>query len=246
MPKGKILKLVGLNVGIVLLNIVLFSQGLLNIHLKGSGAFETALGGALLFMSLAAFIYGNYTILMKKDKAIQLGEINTTEDCINSLKQAYGKSTFDGDISIILDQVVRLKKKIETVKQALLKRFNIMDAGYEKFNSAIFDAEYVFITNIKSILNKINVFDEEDYHRIKNNPSEAKFSADLLHSKLVIYNEYITYVKGSIEDNEQVILKLDKLLLEISKLDSMAEGEFENMGEIKGIDELTKKTKFYK
>jgi len=235
----KILKLAGLNIGIVILNIALFSPGLLNIQLRGSNALSIAIGGTAIFMSFVMFIYGNYKLIFQKDRTIEISDINNPKDCILALKQVYGKKTFDNDISSILEQVERFQKKKEKIRDVLLGIYNAIDKGYERFNGIIFDVEYVFNTNIKGILNKINAFDEEDYQRIRNNAVGKRVST------LSIYNEYISFVKNAIEYNEEIILKLDALLLEISKFNSMEAGEIENMNEIKEIDELIKKSKNY-
>ncbi|MBC7960888.1 MAG: hypothetical protein H7X94_13595, partial [Vallitaleaceae bacterium] len=106
--------------------------------------------------------------------------------------------------------------------------------------------ENVFYTNIKSILNRLYAFDEEDYNRMRNINEQKNFSTEFIQTKMGIYNEYIVFVKEAIEDNEQILLKLDKLLLEISKFNSLEDGEIENMSAMKEIDELIGKTKFYK
>ena len=53
-------------------------------------------------------------------------------------------------------------------------------------------------------------------------------------------------MKDSIEDNEEILLKLDKFLFELSKFNSLEDGELENMSAIKDVDELINKIKFYK
>jgi hypothetical protein len=146
----------------------------------------------------------------------------------------------------MIDQVEGLKKKIDKIRDILLQKFNVIDTGYERFRGIISDVEYVFYANIKSILNKINAFDEEDYERVSDVDRRKSYSTKFVTSKLSIYNEYINYVKSSMEDNEEIILKLDMLLLEISKFNSMEAGEIENMSEIKEMDGLIRKSKYYK
>ena len=72
---------------------------------------------------------------------------------------------------------------------------------------------------IRSIINKLNAFDEEDYNFIKKQRNAGAFSEEIMEEKFKVYNEYIRFVKEATEDNEQILLKLDKLLLEISGLD---------------------------
>ena len=72
------------------------------------------------------------------------------------------------------------------------------------------------------------------------------FSNELIKEKLEIYNEYISYVKEAITDNEEILLKLDKVLLELSNFNSLESGELENMAAVKEIDDLISKIKLYK
>ncbi|WP_242987363.1 hypothetical protein [Anaerobacterium chartisolvens] len=236
----------GLNIAIATINVMLFSPGLLNIHIVGANAFATAFGGTAILMSIVLFIYGNYKLLTAKEMVIQTSEIKTTEDYLNALKQHYDKKVFEGDITAILEQIERLQKKGELIKDILLQKFNYTEMSYKKFEGAISAVENVFYINLKSILNKLNAFDEDDYDRIRRKGAEKAFTTEFIQTKMNIYKEYILFVKSSIEDNEQIILKLDKLLLEVSKFNSLEDGEIENMSAIKEIDELTTQTKYYK
>ena len=53
-------------------------------------------------------------------------------------------------------------------------------------------------------------------------------------------------MKAATEDNEQILLKLDKLLLEISDLNSVESGQLEQMAGMIEIDNLIKQAKYYK
>ena len=118
--------------------------------------------------------------------------------------------------------------------------------SYAKFDGTILDIENVFFINIKSVLNKLNAFDEDEYKRIRKNYEQKKLAPVFLEAKMNIYNEYISFVKKATEDNEQILLKLDKLLLEISRFNSLEDGELENMNAMEEIDELIIETKLYK
>jgi len=242
----KILKIAGLNIGIALFNIILFSPGLMNIRFDTSNALGTALGGTAIFLSLSFFIYGNYKLLTQKTTTIRSDEIKSYEDCIIALNQSYGKKIFDNNITTVIEQVEHLKKKKNKIFSLLSQKYNVIDEVYEKFKTTIFDVEYVFFANIKSILNKINAFDEEGYERLRNDIAQKKFSDEIITSKMNIYNEYISFVKNAVEDNEEILLKLDALLLEISKFDTLEIGELDNMKEIKEMDELIRKSRYYR
>jgi len=243
---NKIVKLVGLNIGIVILDIALFSEGLLHIEIGGTSAFETAFGVTAIIMSGLVFSYGNYKLLTEKKERIQEREINSPEECVYALKQHKDKKTFSKDIATILEQTQRFCKKKATIQELLLQKFNIGEMSYTKFNGTVVGIENVFYMNVKSILNKLNAFDEEDYNRIQLQNTQNELSEEFIRTKMEIYHEFIQFVKDAIEDNEQILLKLDKLLLELSRFSSLEDGEIENMSAMIEIDELISKTKFYK
>ena len=244
MYRKRILKIVALNLGIALFNLILF--GIARIELDISDPLGFALGVAAIFLSISIFIYGNYTLLTQKAPPImKISDIKSLDDCIIVLNRSYGKKTFDNSITTLKEQVERFNKKKTKIFGMLSEKFNVIDKVYEKFNTTIFDVEYVFLSNIKSILSKISAFDEEDYERIRHDIDQKKFSDEVITSKMVIYNEYITFVKNAIEDNEEIIIKLDALLLELSKVNSLEAGEIDNLKEIKEMDELIKKSKYY-
>ena len=238
------IKLAGLNIGLALINIILFSPGILNIRLGGTDALGTAIGATAIVMSIVIFVYGNYRLVSRSGKPVKTNEVKTLDDCTMALKQAFGKKTFDNGISSLVEQVERLEKRKEKIRTVLLQKFNIIDAGFERFNGILTDVEFVFCANIQSILNKINAFDEEDYEKIRRNRKAANEKYVL--SRLGIYNEYIVYVKNATEENEKILLKLDMLLLELSKIDTFQPGEIENMKEIREMDELIRRSTYYR
>lgn len=246
----KIIKILGLNVGIGLIDTVIFSPGLLGISIIGAGAFETALGVTSAIMSIVVFIFGNYRLITEEEKVIQIKEIKTAEDCIDALNHNYDKRIFEKDIDTILEQIEMFQKKKDATKEILLQKFDVTEMSYSKFEIAISDIENVFYLNVKSIINKLNAFDENDYNRIKREigdrgNSKNKFSREFVQAKMLIYGEYVTFIKRAIEDNEQIILKLDKFLLELSRFNSLENGEIENMSAMKEMDDLIKKIKLY-
>lgn len=240
----KIIKILCLNIGIGVADIILFSPGLLGIEIIGASALETAFGATAIFMSVIIFVFGNYKLLIEEEKIIQANEIKTADDCIDALNQNYDKKIFEKDITTILEQIEMFQKKREVIKEVLLQKFDSTEMSYSKFDGVISDIENVFYLNIKSIINKLNAFDERDYNRIKKY-EEKRFSNEFITTKMRIYNEYISFIKRAIEDNERIILKLDKILLELSKFFSIENGKIEEMSAMKEIDDLINKIKLY-
>jgi hypothetical protein len=92
----------------------------------------------------------------------------------------------------------------------------------------------------------LNAFDEEDYNSIRKKYEAGAISQQFMEEKFKVYEEYIAFVKAATEDNEQILLKLDKLLLEISGLNSIEGGQLEKMAGMIEIDNLIKQAKYYK
>ncbi len=241
----KIIKILVLNIGIAVVDTILLSPGLLGIEIIGGSTFETAFGVTAILMSIIVFAFGNYKLIIEEEKIIQVSEIKTADDYINALNQNFDKRIFEKDITNILEQMEMFKKKRETIKEVLLQKFDITEMSYSKFDGVISDLEDVFYLNIKSIINKLNAFDEKDYNRIKKDGTEKKFTNEFIQAKMHIYNEYMSFIKKAIENDEQIILKLDKLLLELSKFDILEDGKIENMSAMKEIDDLINKIKLY-
>lgn len=246
MDRNNVYKLVGLNVGIAATNTIIFSPGLLGVRLGGSSALATAFGSAVLFISVTVFFYGNYQLLVGKEKVVQTNELKTSEDYFEALRAHKGKKTFEQIIVLLLEQIERFQKKKEKVLNILRQIFDPNEMSYKKFAGVIIDVEEIFYLNLKSIINKLNAFDEDDYIMIRKKHASQGFSQQFVEDKLKVYNEYITFMKDSAEDNEQIILKVDKLLLEISNLNSMENGQIEQMPGMIEIDNLIKQTKLYK
>jgi hypothetical protein len=240
----KYIKLLGLILGVVVLNIVVLSPGFIGVDIGGS-ALTTALGVTLLFSSALVMLYGSYAILFKQPVALAIKEIKTHEDYVEALTHFRSIKVLESDIFLALGQMERIRKKKDTLMNVLNQRFDQTELSYKKFTSVIQEVEKLFYLNVRSILNRLNVFDESEFDSVMNQKSTS-FSQALIQEKTNVYNEYMSFVKGSLGTNEEILLKLDKLLLEISRLDSFEIGDIENMPCMQEIDSLIKQTKYYK
>lgn len=250
MDSKKLIKLSGLSLGTAAADIIAFSPKLIGLELLGVSALETSLSISFIFFSVAVLIIGIYKILTGPDplpeKVPQLNKIWTVEDYIEALNIHMGLKTFEKTVDLLLDQIERLQKKNKTIRDILLQIFSASEMSYQKFDAVIAEVEKLFFMNIRSILSKMDAFDEKDYNFIRKKYEEGAFSRELMEEKLKVFNEYINFVKSATEDNEQILLKLDKLLLEISGLNSLESGQLEKMAVMIEIDNLIKQTKYYK
>ena len=105
MKVKRISSLLGLNIAIVMLNIIIFSPGLFNIKIDFINIFQTSIGITIIIMSFIIFIIGNYKILIKEDNEIDISKLDDSEDYIEALKENSSKRVFSKDIDILLEQI---------------------------------------------------------------------------------------------------------------------------------------------
>ena len=163
----KINSLLGLNIIIVILNIVIFSPGLIGINIDFIDDFKTAIGITVIIMSIIIFIIGNYKILINSKEEVDIFKLEDDEDYINALRENSYKKVFSKDIDILLNQIERISKKQERIDDILLQKFNENEISYKNFKNIISEVVNVFYINLKSVINKINIFDEEEYRKVK-------------------------------------------------------------------------------
>lgn len=245
MDREKGIKLLGLNLGIAVADIIAFSSGLIDPFRPGASTFETALGITIIILSGAGLTYGNYKLLSPPPRPLAPGKW-TVDDYIEALNLHRGLKTFERTIDLLIDQIERLQKKNRTIRSILLQIFGDSELSYKKFDAVIAEVEKIFFINIRSILNKMDAFDEDDYNFIRKKYESGDFSKEFMEEKFKVYDEYLSFIKNATEDNEEILLKLDKLLLEISGLNTVESGQIEKMPGMVEIDIMIKQAKYYK
>ena len=244
MSLKKKLQLIILNSVIVLLNITLFSRALIGLSLIAGTALTISLGWTAVLGSVFAFFQGNAMILKPKETRLLLQGIRSLNDCTPVFQEALHKGdVFDENILKNIEQIKRFKRKHDTIDDMLLQKFSVDEMSFQKFSGVLHDVGDVIYTNMRSILNKIAAFDIEEYEAMQKkgfHPSE--FSEE----KMAIYNEYIDFVNNATKANEDILLKMDRMLLEISRYNSLEDGDVKKLPAIIEMDELIKNANLYK
>lgn len=241
MSKG--LKFLGLVAGITITDVIILAPGLLGVQIGGDSPLQTAIGVSALTASALGLSFGIHKIFFKPFEAKPLKALKTQEDYVIALSQYKESKVLRNDITFALQQVERMKKKKETLLNVLNERFEPTELTHQKFTSVVIEVEKLFYLNLRNILNKVSIFDESEYKSIIEKDT-SRFSRQILQEKTDLYNEYLTFMKNAININEEILLDLDKLLMEISRLDNF--DDIENMSAMKEIDALIEQTKYYK
>ena len=248
LQKGTVTKLILFNGVLIAVNVALFSRAFLGLSLLGGGALESAAGFATIVVSAVLFFYVNLQIINAPAKKIDpkalLDKLGSLESCHEALGRIGYVGTFSVKIGEIREQIENMQRKKELIRDILLQKFNDTEMSYQKFKAIVDSAEKVMVINIRSIINRIYAFDEEEYDALAR--GKSRFSKAIAEQKLAIFREYIDYVGNAVEDNDEILLRLDKLLFEISKFNSVDEGELEGMQALKELDQLITDTKWYR
>jgi hypothetical protein len=144
-----------------------------------------------------------------------------------------------------MEQLERMRKKQATLFHVLNQRFDPNELSYKKFASVILTVEKLFYLNVRSVLNRLAVLDGSELDHAGRRES-ARLSSKLLQEKTNMHQEHLAFVRSSLDANEEILLKLDKLLMEISRLDGLEPEAIEHMPGMREIDSLIKQTKYYK
>ena len=130
-------KILLLNLGIALLNVILFSKGLVGLTFTG-GALTTAAAVTVVVMSLIAFGYGNYTLLFSEPKEqpvkfLKGTEFSTSKEYADALINAKGKNVFDECIDNAVEQIYRMDDKARALDSILEQFFEPQEITFTRF-----------------------------------------------------------------------------------------------------------------
>ena len=245
MTPKKIIQLIITNLIIIIANIVVFSNAFLGFSLLAGTTFSMSVGWFTIVASFASFSYFNKKILMPKSTYTLMAQnVNSLEDCVVVFEEAMQNGdVFDDNIIKNLSQLKRFKKKVKTIRQILLQKFSPQELTYKKFENVLNNVENIIYLNMRGILNKIAAFDVEEYEALQKRGFPKN---EVSEEKIQIYNEYIDSVKNATETNEDILLKLDKMLFEVSKYNSLENGEIKALPALEEMDELIQNANLYR
>lgn len=239
----KIMKLIILNLIIILSNIAVYSNTFLGLSFFEGTTLSISTAWSMALLSIIGFTKGNM-MLLKEKNYLNIHKVHSLNDCISEFEIAIDNGDiFDEKILINIEQIKRFIRKRNTITDILLQKFSETEMSYKKFQDVLDDVEKSIYLNMKSILNKISAFDVEDYEKM----AQGKHSIDeFTEEKKAIYTEYIEFVDNATNINESILLKLDKILLEISKYNTIEKSDIAKLPAIQEMDELIRNAKLYK
>jgi hypothetical protein len=243
----KLLKMLSLDIAVLGLLTFCFFNPFFQLGL-GIGAMITAATIAICTTAGAVLLYGNVKILLTDTREPLRLEYSpektfTLDDCERVLSGKHPK-TFERTLQRALEHVRKMKRKKAVITDILLQKFDEGEMSYIKFKTAVENVEKVMCVNMRSMLSRISAFDEEEFNQIR---KEAKFRpSPTMQQSLEIYLEYITFAEKAVEQNEEILLKLDRLLAEVSKFNTIDSTQLGEMSAMQELESLITDTKWYK
>ena len=171
-------------------------------------------------------------------------EIRRKNKYLEVLNESADNPVFRSEIEVTKEHIEQIQTRLQKLNDILTSHFKPHEMTYKRFKNIIEDAATRFYANVKTMVKRINIFDTKDYFRISD--GNVNMSVSAKQERLKIYTEHINYVKKIVEANENIISKLDMLLLELTKLDDFSEEALNNNAAINELNDLIDQTKFYK
>lgn len=222
-------------IGFLWLNGVLIFRVFLGYGSQSLGGPQIAIGYVALILSI--FLLSIY--LRRQKNSHKKGK---TIRKVVSLDSAKKVMTFRKHVEMAETQIAKMDKKIAVAREMLGEKFDYNEMTFHKFDHTLQSAKELLHANIESMVHRISAFDDDDYGKRSIVPITNGMSAD----KKQIQKEYIDYVEKALESNEAILLKVDMLTLEISKLSSLDFDKLSSMKAMRDIDTLIEQSKLYK
>jgi len=241
------LKLIGLLLAVIVVNIIVLSPGFLGVDLTSDSPLEKSAALTLLILSGILVIYASYRFVFKQpDNKILLRETEAVEqDAQQALVQYRQHKLFSMEVQHALDQLHRMKQKKLALLDLLSQRFQPSELSYSRFLGVISAVEQLFNNNIKGLISKLRGSELSGLSTVDQR-MQRMLSPRVTQQKQQLRKEYTDYVLGYISSNEEILIKLDQLMLETTRLGTTDYRELDDMPCMQEIDQLIKQTKYYK
>jgi hypothetical protein len=133
-----------------------------------------------------------------------------------------------------------MKKKQQTITDILGQKFSPAEMSFVKFKEAASGTETIMRLGVRNILNRLNAFDEEEYDKALRQDSSGKAAQQ----RKTLFEEYAFFINQTMENNDDILIKLDRLILELTKLSDSA--DLNEIDALQEIDKLINDAKWYK
>ncbi len=202
---------------------------------------------AILFFNLVNTIYGVAKIHSKSDNVrIEKKDDEDTwglNEFITKFRVMRNISNLPSDMNLkrqeLISQLERFKSSKESVFKMLTDEFDASEMTYARFEGVLNSCETIAVSGARKVYKFLTNFNYNEYKAME---SSTSISVEIRAEKKKVYSEILDYIKDVCEKNETLLLNLDKMSLELAKLD-MSDI---NDAELAELNQLIDTIKLYK
>lgn len=229
MSKKQMGKIIFLNACIIILNIIIFSEGILGFSISSDNTLVSALSITTILMSIIVFAYGNYKLIksLYSKASYIMEDLDSPKEYEDALLKYRNKAALSENINTLINQISQLERKKKSLETVLFQKYQDNAEDFDSLNQIVEDTGKLMFENIRKILSRMEIFDQKEYERLKMDHGDS----EIIYAKMQIYKEHMLYVRKYIDKNEAILIQFDNLLIEVSKIGDTDEGE-------KGLDNL--------
>ena len=203
MEKREILEIAGINLGILIVDVLAFA--VFRLSPASRNPFIQAIGTIIVCISVAAFFIFNTRFvsrllpaLKERARAPAAGEENYRETL---KKYRILKPALASDIDLTVAQMDSIDRKKEKLYEVMRRNGTI----YRTLVETGEETETVLLQNIRFIVNRITIWDEKEYHNL---------------NKSHIYEDHSRRIRQALNKNDEILTEFDVFLTAVSALDS--------------------------
>lgn len=231
-----------LNIIIVFCAVVCYSPGFLNLRPTDEGIFRAGMSILMIIVLLSVFLYGNYLFLKEPEhKRVSKDMVSDIDKAKLLLKTYFDGKYFGKMAKTASEQLNRMLKSFDRTKVVIDERFGQESLSGNKYYSIVEGAEKTALSNIVTMANRMQMFDEAEYERLKAYKDDD-IPDDIQEQQMELYDSNLDKIKTSIALNEKILLSVDRLLMELSSND-IDDSESDEL--LEELEQLTKEAKFY-
>lgn len=227
----KLIKVIILNSLIAIAAIFLYSPGFVGLWF-GQGALRTAFMLSSMLFLFGSIVIGNaYVIGMfaANAKVYTKNDLTESDDVLEVLENLDTKH-FRADKAEVLKQWDKMQKKAAAIRIVLSSFFSEEELTYKRFIAVLDGINDAFVDSTRTVINSIQLYSAYDYDQ---------------HENSMVLNECAGNVDKAIERNNQILQKLDVLMVEVTRLTD-SDTDVDKMPAMVDLEELIGTVKYYK
>ena len=239
--KKRMLAFLGLAIGLALLIVFSYSEGFLALRPTDESILRAGLSLFIAPMSVFVFFYAGYHMLKAP------GKVMFTKDNLMDMNKAkeifsryHGGKQFGRLADEAMSQVARLEASSVRARLQIESRFGSTSMTSDRYLASIETAKEASLENIITIANRLQLFDEKEYARLRHY-KEDDIPDDIQEQQIELYARNTEAIRDAIAANERLVLSLDSMSAGL-----LTQSESQVDETIENIEKLTEQLKLYK